>query len=571
MIRQKVLVTSLVLLSLLLVVILFNLQVLQGRKFRELSRKNCIRLIPQQGARGKILDRKKRVIAENRLSYNVMFLSQNTTDRNHDLERVAKIIGVDSKTIRDAYRRGFIASSVPAVVARNIDARKAIRLEELKSELPAVVIQFNPLRDYPYGKLACHLLGYLGEIDRWRLTKMADYGYKTKDIVGFGGVEEEYDYYLHQDEGGLSVEVDHRGRFKRTIGFQPPRNGIDIQLTLSLDIQQIVERSLDGHKGCVIIMEPHSGEIIAMASSPSFNPSIFIDRSPKQLSDIFNSPDAPLINRSISGAYPAGSLFKVVVAAAALETKKINSSTTFICDGKTVVGNKEFLCWDTHSLQDLLAAIAHSCNVFFYKTGLLLGAQTIHDYAIKFGFGRSTGLDLPYEINGFIPSPLWYKLNKFKKWYDGDTANMSIGQGYVLVTPIQIVRMMAVFANGGYLVRPYIVKAIGNKDISSSQQKAVYLNLKDTTIKYIRDGLRRVVSDSAGTGNVLAGLSIDVAGKTATAQAPPDKAHAWFSGFFPYQNPRFVICVFLEHGGPGYYACVVAQRIIEGMISGGLI
>ncbi|MGD0336766.1 MAG: penicillin-binding protein 2 [Candidatus Omnitrophota bacterium] len=571
MIRVKLLIFFLLLLFLSLWLALFNLEVLQGAKFRELSKKNCIRLLPQQGARGNIIDRKGRIMVGNKLSYDVMILPQNNTDAEQSLNKVAGILGVNTETMAQTYRKGYFASSVPVTVARNIDIKKAIMLEELKPELPAVIIQSNPVRNYPYGKLACHVFGYLGEIDRWRLTKMADYGYKTKDMVGFGGVEEVYDYYLRQDEGGLSMEVDHRGRFKRVLGFEPPTNGVDIQLTIDLEIQKIAEEALGGHKGCVIIMEPNTGEIIAMTSNPDFNPSVFLERSGGSLSGILNNPDAPLINRAISGAYPAGSVFKLIVATAALETKKINSSTTFLCQGKLMVGRKEFLCWNTHGLQNLPMAIAHSCNVFFYRTGLLAGAQAIHDYAIRLGFSKPTGFELPNEAGGFIPSPLWYKLNKFRKWYDGDTANLSIGQGYVSVTPLQITRMMAVFANAGNVVRPYIVKAIGNKDISFSQRKSTHLNLKDTTIGYIRDGLRKVITDEGGTGNVLGGLPVAVAGKTGTAQAPPGMAHAWFVGFFPYQNPKFVMCVFLEHGGPGYYSCVVAKQIIEGMVAGGLI
>ena len=571
MIRAKFINFFLICLFLLLGLGLFNLELLQGDKFRELSRKNSIRLLPQQGARGRIIDRKGRIIVDNKLSYNVMILPQNTNDHEQTLNRVARLLGLDAKAMKEAYRKGYVASSVPVVVAKNIDLKKAIMLEELKSELPAVIIQSNPVRNYLYDRLACHVIGYLSEIDRWRLTKMADYGYKTKDIVGFGGVEEQYDYYLRQEEGGLSVEVDHRGRFKRTLGFQPPRNGTDLQLTIDLDIQRIVQNSLGGQKGCVIVMDAHTGEIIAMASAPDFNPSIFIEHKTGALSGVLNNPDAPLINRAISGLYPAGSVFKLVVAVAALETKKINPSTTFLCHGKITVGRKEFLCWNSHGLQNLPLAIAHSCNVFFYMTGLLTGGQAIHDYALKLGFAKSTGFELPYEANGFIPSPLWAKINKFRKWYDGDTANLSIGQGAVSVTPLQIARMMAVFASAGNLLHPYLVKAIGGNDIASSEHRPVHLNLKDTTIEHIRDGLRKVVTDQGGTANVLSDLPVSVAGKTGTAQAPPGQAHAWFTGFFPFQNPKFVICVFLEHGGPGYYSCVVAKHIIKDMAEGGLI
>jgi len=206
------------------------------------------------------------------------------------------------------------------------------------------------------------------------------------------------------------------------------------------------------------------------------------------------------------------------------------------------VGRGEFSCWDKHEAQDLLDAITHSCNVFFYRTGLLLGAQTIHDFAIKFGLGKVTSVDLPYEESGFVPSPLWRKIYRFKNWFDGDTVNLSIGQGELLVTPLQIIRMMAVFANRGFLVNPYIVKSIDGRDVSLYQKRITPLSIKESTIDYIRKGLRSVVSDSRGTGSNLSTLSVSVAGKTGTAQVPPRQPHAWFSGFFPFQNPKFVIC-----------------------------
>jgi len=550
---------------------LLNLEVIQGRRLRDLSDKNSIRLLPQIGARGKIFDREGNIIVDNKLSYDALILPQEAGQSDKVLAEGARILEIGLQDLKNAFNNGYIAPSVPVVIAKNIGLKKAIALEEIKFDFPSIIIHPNPIRHYSYNSLAAHVIGYVSEIDRWRLTKLADYGYKTKDIVGFGGVEEKYDYYLRQEEGGLSVQVDHRGRFVRVLGFRQPRQGRDIELTLNLKIQKIVEQNLADRKGAVILMDPYTGEIIAMASSPNFNPSVFIDKSRYSISGLFNNPDAPLINRATSGLYPAGSVFKLIVATAALETKKLNPSTTFICQGSMNIGKQKFSCWDTHYRQNLIGAIERSCNVFFYRTGLLLGAQTIHDYAIKFGLAKPTAFELPYEASGFIPSPLWRKINKFKNWFDGDTANLSIGQGDVLVTPLQITRMMAVFANGGYLVTPYVVKAIDAKDISNYQRKITSLHFKRSTIDYIREGLRDAVLSPAGTANVLADLAVSVAGKTGTAQAPGGQPHAWFVGFFPFKNPKFVICVFLERGGPGYLSCLVAKQIIGMMIEEGLI
>jgi penicillin-binding protein 2 len=570
--RIRIFSLVLILMFISLLLGIFNLAVIKGEKYKELSNKNCIRLLPQPGARGKIFDRQGSVIVDNRLSYDVLILSRNSSQVYKALDQVARILHKDPESLKETFKKSYLSSSVPTPIAKNIELKQAIALEELKGEIPGITIQPNPVRRYPNGKLACHAIGYLNEIDRWRLTNLEDYGYKTKDIVGFGGLEEKYDYYLRQEEGGLSVEVDHRGRFTRVLGFKPPYNGRDIRTTMDLRIQKIVEDKLSGKKGAVVIMDPYTGEIIAMASFPDFDPSIFVERSSSEITNLFSSPQGPLINRAISSTYPPGSVFKVVVASAGLETGKINRQTTFLCTGVTTIGRMEFNCWNVHGRENLDQAIAHSCNSYFYRTGLLVGAQNIYEYALKFGLSRPTGFELPYEASGLIPSPLWKKVRKFKGWFDGDTVNMSIGQGDVLVSPIQIVRMVAVFANRGYLVTPYLVTAVDNQDISLQKKKMVSkIALRDSTIEEVREGMRQVVLDPEGTGNVLSSLSVPVAGKTGSAQAPPGLAHGWFAGFFPYKNPKYAICVFLEHAGAGYASCVVTKQIIDEMIREGLL
>jgi penicillin-binding protein 2 len=550
---------------------LFNLGILQGAKFRKLSNSNCIRLIPQSGSRGNILDRNGDVIVDNKISYDVMILPQNLDHLDQVLSKVSRILEVDVLNLKSAFRKNFISSSVPVTVASNIELKKAIVLGEYKVEEPSIIITPRPLRHYPYGSLACHVIGYVNEIDRWRLTKLEDYGYKTKDIVGFGGVEEKFDYYLRQEEGGLSVEVNHRGKFMRILGFESPRNGKDVQLTLDLRIQKIVEDSLSGKKGTIILMDPQSGEILGLASYPNFNPAVFVTKRGALISGLFNNPDSPLINRAISSSYPPGSVFKVVGASAGLELKKINLTTSFFCPGSTMVGARKFSCWDTHGSEDIIQAIAHSCDVFFYKTGLLLGAQNIHDYALKLGLGRSVGFELPYETNGFIPSPLWRKINKFQGWFDGDTANLVIGQGDCLVTPLQATNMMAAFANRGFLLSPYIVKAVGGLDFGAKKKKLIPVTFKKSTFDIVSQGLAKVISDPKGTANALSTLPVAVAGKTGTAQVSRGATHAWFVGFFPVAKPKFVVCVLLENGGSGHNAGIVAKQIIEQMNSQGLI
>lgn len=550
---------------------LLKLAVFQGRKYQGLSEKNCIRLLPQTGARGKILDRNGELIVGNKLCYDVMISADVQPGQSHPtLAKVSSVLGISVKELESRLVKGYIGPFAPVTVASNIDIKKAISLEELKPEFTEVTVQPRTVRYYPYGSLACHVLGYLNEIDRWRLTKLADYGYKTKDIVGFGGIEEKYDYYLRQEEGGMSVIVDHKGRFVRVYGFAPPHSGKDIQLTLDLRVQKIVEENLQGRKGCVIFMDPYSGEIIAMASVPNYDPTLFVEKS-NTLGSIFSDSDAPIINRAISGVYPAGSVFKVIDSTAALQTRKLNLNTTYLCTGGIYVGRQKFNCWNVHYEQSLLLAIAHSCNSFFYRTGILLGPQILYDYAVKFGLSKPTGIDIPYESYGFVPSPLWKKIYKFQKWTDGDTANLSIGQAELLVTPLQLTRMMAVMANKGFLVTPYIIKAVDNKDITAYRRKIAPFPINARVIDNVREGLRMVVTDPTGTGNILSTLGVSAAGKTGTAQVSQGQPHAWFVGFVPFEKPKYVFCVFLEHGGSGWAACALAKKILAAMIKEGIL
>jgi len=348
MIRTRIVIWAVITNLALLLIGLLNLEVIHGRQYQEIGNKNCVRLVPQLGSRGRIFDRRGEVIADSVLSYDLMVLPQDDAQQEKIILSASRILGISVKELKNTFKNNYFSSSVPVTLARNISVKNAIALAELKNDLPAIIVQLNPLRHYPNGKLACHVLGYVNEIDRWRLTKLEDYGYKTKDIVGFGGLEEKYDYYLRQEEGGVSFEVDHQGRFIRTLGFKPPVNGKDIQLSLDIKIQKITEGALADKKGCVVIMDPYTGEIFAMASSPGFNPSAFTEKNTAALSGLFNGPASPLVNRAISSAYPAGSIFKVIVATAALEGKKINPNTVFVCQGSILVGKGVFKCWSTH-------------------------------------------------------------------------------------------------------------------------------------------------------------------------------------------------------------------------------
>ena len=538
---------------------LFNLQILEGNSYFSLSNKNCIRVIPYEGIRGRIFDRAGEVIVDNRVSYNISVLYNEFKKSPDTKAKLAQILGKPAAWIDKTVKRNFVSAFTPVVLVKDAPKKTAFFIEENKFNLPGVMVQTVPARRYPYGNIASHILGYLAPIDRWRITRLKDYGYKLKDVVGFGGVEETLEQVLRAEEGGTQVQVDHRGRIHKVLGFKPAGNGRDVRLTIDIKIQKIVEEAFIGKKGAAVLMDVDTGRIIALVSSPNFYPGSFLEaEGAAYVKQILASHDAPLFNRAISGKYPLGSIFKVISAVAALETKKINWEKRVYCPGKMLIGNKEFNCWSLHHSQDLIEAMAHSCNVYFYRLALLLGADRLSEYALKFGLGRSSGIDLPYETGGNVPSALNRRM-KLRSWYDGDTANFGIGQGDLLVTPLQTARLMAALANGGRLVRPYIVEKVGEEELPP--QDGIDLNISSGTLESVNEGMKEVVNLDTGTANIGDWQGLKIAGKTGTAQVQGKLSHGWFAGFFPYDKPKVAFCVFLEHPGPSIHSVILPQAI----------
>lgn len=545
-------------------------QIIKGRYYSQLSQRNAIRIIPQSGIRGNIYDRAGRILAGNSLSFNLSVIPQGLDNKEQTFARLARIMKADNLDLINNYKKGYSLPFAPVVIKKNISKEEAIILEENTFDIKNVIVQQIPQRTYPYNKVGANVLGYINKIDRARLTRLQNYGYSIDDTVGYGGVEENLDSYLHAEDGGTQVEVDNLGRQIKVLGTKLPQTGQDAELTIDLDLEEICYNLLQDRTGAIIIMDPYNGDIYSMVSSPSFDPNIFSDSSTDSLYRrrlVLNDPNSPLLNRAISGRYPAGSLFKIVTAIAGLETKKISRGTNFFCSGAVNIGSRQFLCWSAHGDQNLEDGLTHSCNSFFYRLGVMLGPDILYSYATRLGLARPTGIDLPFEYRGFIPSRNWKITAKGGRWFDGDSANFAIGQGEVLVTPLQIVRLMAVVANGGWLVTPHVIKSItGGPRLSN---KMINLGLNPQALEIVREGLLRVVQDPSGTANSLKIEGLKIAGKTGTAQAGNRFPHAWFAGFFPYQNPRFCFVVLLEHGGGSQLACVVARNLIEEMIKQG--
>lgn len=548
---------------------LFYIQVIRSDYFYNLSKRNIIRIVPLDAARGRILDRNGVVLADSIPSFNLSIIPQEVEDKTKLLLKISKLLNFPLKELAQNYKKNYLNPFVPVKIYENLSRGEIVKLEENKLRLRGILIDVLPERIYPFRNTASHILGYLGQIDSSRITKLKPYGYNLKDLMGYGGVEEYYDLVLKGEKGGEQIEVDNLGEKVKVVGHKSPQAGKSVQLTIDIRVQEIIDTFMVENRGVVVIMDPYTGEIIALSSYPNYDPNDFIKGKAEAISSLFQSEYAPLFNRAISGLYPAGSIFKVVTALAALEKNYSLKNSHFFCNGKIEIGGRDYNCWSIHKDEGLRDAIVHSCNVYFYNLGLVIGPEIINRFAHRLGLGRETGIDLNYEAKGFIPSPNWKKLMKFQSWYKGDTANMSIGQGDTLVTPLQLTRMISVFANGGELVRPHLIRLVDDKKVKKVKNKSLRLN--SDILKSIQRYLREIIDDPEGTGNIAKIEGLKIYGKTGTAQVFEEEPHGWFVGYIGKDKPKYAFCVFLENGGSGFFACVIAEKIFSEMLNQDLI
>lgn len=536
----------------ILVISLAYTQILKNKKYVALSQTNRVRLIPVEGQRGRIFDRNGALLVSNRSSFDIVVIPQELENSVKTLSRVGEVLGVAPSEVFKKVERNYVAPFAPISIKEDVEKQKAIILEGEAPRLPGVMVRVMPKREYKFNEIASHIFGYLGEIDRGELGRLRDYGYQVKDLIGKSGLEKNYDNYLKGEQGGMQLEVNNRGYFVKALGKKEATCGRDLFLTVDIRLQAFIENALLDKNGACIVMVPNTGEVLALVSKPNFDPVIFITKERyKERADLLKEPSRPMLNRAISGLYPPGSVFKPIVAIAALERKRITPQSTFGCSGRYLLGQNAFDCWNEegHGLQTVSEGLKNSCNVFFYQLGRAVGVDDIFNFATRFGYGAPTGIDLPEESTGLIPNKMWKRLVRKEAWFEGDTLNFSIGQGYLLVTPIQVLRMMAAISNGGILVQPYIVKKINNIEISTGRTKDAGISKK--TLDIVKAGLMRVVEDETGTGRRARVEGLSIAGKTGTAQSPKGLSHAWFAGFSPVENPRIAFVVFIEHGGKG--------------------
>jgi len=551
---------------------LWYLQVLEGGRLQELSEKNRIRIRPVAAPRGILFDRNGLALVDNRPAFTLSLIPREMEDRNQVVARLSVLLKMPVGELLEALEKVPADSIRPVRVRRGLSLEDVTMVEERKLELPGVIVEVEPQRTYPTSTFAAHLLGYVREVSD---EQMKQGRYRRGDMIGQSGLERLLDEYLRGRDGGERIEVDAFGRPVQVMRREEPDPGAQVITTVDRRIQEAAERAMVGKAGSVVVIDPRNGDVLALTSSPAFP----LDRLTGNLDRdewvrLVRDPMSPLMNRALQGQYPPASIFKVIVAAAGLQEGSLTPMDHVFCNGEFTLGNWTFKDWKPggHGHVNLHAAIAQSCDIFFYQAGLKVGGDVMAKYAQAFGFGAPTGIDLGGERFGLVPfSPAQRQRTK-RSWLPGDTVNMSIGQGQLLVTPLQIARMMAAVANGGVMWKPRLVQRVERADgtlaYSSSSQMTERVDLSPVVWAFLRHALAAVVKD--GTGALARVPGVDIAGKTGTAQtisksdSSKGQDHAWFASFAPVDDPQYVVVVLVERGGKGgQVAAPIARQIYE--------
>jgi penicillin-binding protein 2 len=544
------------------------LQLIEGDRNLELADENRIRLIPQQPERGRILDREGRVLVSNQLSYSVFLwpIANDPDEWQPILRRLATIVDIPVSQIEQRLEQAGYYSPSLLRIARGIDPDKVTVLAELNAELPGVQVQAETERFYPYGEIAVHVLGYTGEMSDAELTERQDDDYRLGDVTGQMGVELAFEPLLRGQWGGQQVEVDSYGQVLQVLGQQNPEAGDDVQLTLDLRLQWVAEQALGDRVGAIVAIDPRNGDVLAMVSRPAFDPNIFSTYITDAQWQELQEKEFPFVNRALQG-YPPASTFKIVTTAAAIESGSYPADTVLPTYPYVEAGNIKFWDWNRAGFGPLgfTGAMAYSSDTFFYQTAIRMGGETLIQWTRRFGFGRMTGIELAAEESaGLVPDEAWKQEVIGEPWFQGDTINMSIGQGYLQASPLQVAMMFAVAANGGDLVRPHLLKTN-----ESSDRYRENLGISAETLDILRQGLREVIT--YGTGAALNDPNTPaIEGKSGTAEDPPRKSHAWFGAYGPADNPEIVVVAFAENSGGGGSAVTgpMVRQVLDAYFAG---
>ena len=563
---------------------LWYLQVLEGARLRDLSEKNRIRVRPAAAPRGILFDRNGLALVDNRPAFTLSLIPREMENRETVLARLHILLRIPLDELEELLARVPSDSFMPVRVRRGLTMEEVAKVEEWKLELPGVVVEVEPQRVYPSPRLGAHLLGYVREVSE---EQMRQGRYRRGDMAGQSGLERLLDEYLRGRDGGEEIEVDAVGRPVRVMRHQEPRPGAHVVTTVDRRIQEIVERAMGDRAGAVVVLDPRSGDVLALTSSPAFG----LDRFTGALGrdawlKLVRDPQFPLLNRAIQSQYAPGSIFKIVVAAAALQEGVITPFDRLRCGPNFQLGQRTFKNWEDADWGeiDLYHAIVRSCNTFFYQLGLKVGMETMSRYAQAFGLGEPTGIALSGEKSGRIPGFVGPGERVGARWKSGDTVNIAIGQGQLLVTPLQVARLMAAVATEGILWKPRLVQRVESPDgrllYSEPSRLSGYTELSPAVWAFLQRSLWGVVNDG-GTGAAARLPGIEVAGKTGTAQiiahsdARRGQDHAWFAAYAPASDPQVVVVVLVERGGRGGQAAAPLARqilhsiFLEKVASGG--
>ncbi len=566
LIRRRARVTYLVVggAFVLLVLYFWKMQVVDHKRYWALSEANRIREVTLPAQRGLISDRHGEVLATNIAAFQAAVVRENSLDLDASYARIAELLHMETDVIRervDRYRQFPVFH--PIVIKEDLEDEEVAVIESRRLEFPELIVMAEPKRFYPKHTFAAHVLGYLQEVSEQELRQGTYGGRGLGSLVGRTGIERQYEAELVGKNGNNLEIVDSTGRIREITPHENPVNGETIQLTLDSRLQAKAEELLEGREGAMVVMDSQNGELLALVSFPTFDPNKFINRfTPEEWMELINNPSYPLENRSLRGLYSPGSIFKPVMALAALDAGMISEQTSYYCTGSILIYGHPFRCWFAggHGEMDLVNAIRNSCNIYFYQIGKRIGIDTIAAYAGKMGLGRQTGVDLQGEYAGLVPTREWKKRTRNAPWYPGETISVSIGQGPLQVTPLQVANFTAILANRGKRVIPHLRKMA---DTKMRAQSVPAPSINPSHVEMVIRGMW-MAANREGTARAAAVLNFDVCGKTGSTQVVSRqtaekmresqrevKTHSWFTGFAPRNDPEVVVTLIIEYGGMG--------------------
>lgn len=538
-------------------------QVIQADKYVTLAANNRLRIIRLVPPRGNIYDANGVPLAVDSRTFNIKGYPM-TLLKEENLKIVAEMfsqhgIPMTSQDLKEVIDKQYTAPYRAVSVATNLTLAQVADLVSEQDFSSLLIVDPVWRRVYPAASLAAHVLGYVGEITKEELEEQRDLQYHGGDIVGKNGAEAFYEQLLRGEIGEEAVEVDARGRRLKAISYKKPKKGDDLKLTIDISAQRFASELMKKHRGSLIAMNVDDGSVPVLISVPGYDPNpLTWGISSREWSLLVNDKSRPMLNRAISGVYPPGSTFKIVTAMAILSEGIVNEKTIINCPGYFKSGNQTFRCWKRtgHGNENIIGALRDSCDVYFYQASLWLGAEKLLHWTRLFGFGSKSGIDIPGELDGNTAGREWKKRRFNESWYHGDTVNYSIGQGYLLTTPLQVLRSYVAIANGGKLMVPRIN--------SASSPEYSSLNLNQNYLNLVRRGLKEVVQAPNGTGKYANHFGVSIAGKTGTAQNSHGDDHAWFVGYAPADKPKYAVIALVEAGKAG---STVAGPIVGEMLA----